>query len=159
MPIPARLSNWLTVQAAEVAGDVARFKRASAEAHTAYMMAARRLVDVRGECRRGEWGEFLRAAGVEPRTARNMMTLARARLSADDMTEAGGVQAALDALRAVAAGAVDATADALDDGEKTESNSAFSLPPPAPGGAAEGAVSGYGRRVCLLARLRRSGAL
>ena len=69
-----------------------------------------------------------------------MMTLARAGLSADDVTEAGGVQAALDALRAAAAGAVDAAADALDDGEKTESNSAFSLPPPAPGGAAEGAV-------------------
>lgn len=153
-PIPAVpvLSNWLTVQAAEVAGDVARFKRATNEAHTAYLAAARRLVAVRGECRRGEWGAFLQAAGVEPRTARNMMQLARAGLSADDVTAAGGVQAALDALRAAAAGAVEVAGEALDagngGGEKPELNSVISGEPAgdvgdeAPVGAAVGRSDG-----------------
>ena len=124
------LSNWLTIQAAEVAGDVATFKRASAEAHTAYMMAARRLVSVRGECRRGEWLPFISACGLEARTAQNMMKLARAGLSAEDVTAAGGVRGALDALSEAASRAAEAVGDALEAGgvagEKSETVSHFS---------------------------------
>lgn len=133
----ARLSNWLTVQAAEVAGDFARYKRASHEAHSAYLSAGRRLVSARGECRRGEWSIFLQACGVEPRTGRNMMTLARAGVTADDVTAAGGVRAAIERLRAAAAGAVEAAAGAVEAGEKTETVSGFSgVPVPPVGGSA-----------------------
>ena len=75
MTIP-RLSNWLTVQAGAVAGELAAYKRSSRQ-----------------------------AAGVESRTARDMMTLARSRLTAADLTDGGGVQASLDALRAAAGAA------------------------------------------------------
>ena len=144
-PVAARLSNWLTVQAAEVAGDVARFKRASAEAHTAYMMAARRLVDVRGECRYGEWAPFVEAAGLTTRKAADMMKLARAGMTPERLTECGGVRGALEFLREAAAGAVSAAGDALEgEGQQSATVADFEVPDSAtaqaPVGAAEGAV-------------------
>ena len=106
------LSNYLSVLAVEVAGEVAAFKRSSTAAHVAYLAAGRKLVEARGSARRGEWAPFLEACGIEARTARNMMTLARAGLTADDLTAAGGVRGALDAVR----------------GEKTETVSAIASP-------------------------------
>ena len=130
-----RLSNFLSALAADVAGHVSAYRRSSLDAHRAYLAAGAKLVEARGECRRGEWGPFLQAAGVEGRTARNMMMLARAGLRAEDVTDRGGVQASIDALRQAAAGAVDAAAGAAEAGEKTESDSVFppADPPPGPG--------------------------
>lgn len=110
------LSNYLAVLAVEVAGEVAAFKRSSRAAHVAVLTAGRKLVDARESARRGEWAPFLEAAGIEARTARNWMTLARAGLTPDDVTAAGGVQGALDRLRA----------------EKAESNSGIATPDPGP---------------------------
>lgn len=125
-----RLSNFLSVLAGEVADAAAAYKRSSLEAHGAYLRAGAKLVEARGMCRRGEWGPFLQAAGVEPRTARNMMQLDRAGLTAEDLSARGGVQASLDALRLAAAAAVDAAeaATAGDGTEKPESDSGFSVP-------------------------------
>lgn len=103
-PVTVQLSNWLTVQAAELAGEVARFKRASVEAHAANVWAGHRPVEVRGECKRRQWRPFLRAAGVEEGTSRDMMKLARAGVTADRITEYGGVRGALEVLRAAVAG-------------------------------------------------------
>ena len=111
------LSNFLTVLAIEIAGEVAAFKRGSLAAHTAYLTAAAKLVDARGECRRGQWQSFLAAAGVESRTAQHMMMLSRAGMTPDRMTELGGVRAALESLR---------TAN-----EKTETVSGNAFPEPA----------------------------
>ena len=138
------LSNYLTVQAAEVAGEVARYKRASAEAHEAYMRAAYRLVSVRGSCRRGEWRPFVEAAGISARTAQDMMALARAGVTAEDVTAAGGVRGALEAIRAAAAVAVEVAADSLGDGEKSATVAGFSAPtdgPEPPAGNAPGHFS------------------
>ena len=99
MTAPA-LSNFLTVLAVEIAGEVAAYKRSSTAAHVAYLSAGRKLLDARENVPRGQWAPFLAACGgVEPRTARNMMALARAGLTADDVTAAGGVRAALESLR------------------------------------------------------------
>ena len=99
MTAPA-LSNFLTVLAVEIAGEVAAYKRSSTAAHVAYLSAGRKLFDARENAPRGQWAPFLAACGgVEPRTARNMMALARAGLTADDVTAAGGVRAALESLR------------------------------------------------------------
>ncbi len=111
-----KLSNYLSVLAVEVAGEVAAFKRSSTAAHVAYLAAGWKLVEARGSTRRGEWAPFLEACGIEARTARNMMTLARAGLTADDVTAAGGVRGALDAVRGA------------DAGEKTETISAIDTP-------------------------------
>lgn len=116
-PDTPALSNYLASLAVDVANDVAAYRRSSLEAHRAYLSAAAKLVEARGECtRRGQWGAFLTAAGLERRTAGNMMQLARAGITAERVSELGGVQAALDALRAAAAGAVDVAADVLDAG-------------------------------------------
>lgn len=110
------LSNYLAVAAVEIAGEVAAYKRSSRAAHVALLNAGRKLVDARESARRGQWAPFLEACGIEARTARNWMTLARAGLTPDDVTAAGGVQGAIDRLRA----------------EKAESNSAIASPDPDP---------------------------
>ena len=101
------LSDYLTGQAADVAIEAAAFARASVEAHRVYLEAGRRLVVARGACRRGEWGPFLEAAGLDSRTAADMMMLSRAGLTAERVTELGGVRGALESLREAAAGAVE----------------------------------------------------
>ena len=79
MSVPLQ-SNLLSSLAADVREAVSRFKRSSLEAHQAYLEAGAKLVEARGEYRRGQWGPFLEVAGVDARTARDMMTLARANL-------------------------------------------------------------------------------
>ena len=113
----APLSNFLTVLAAEVVSEVASFKRSSAAAHRAYLSAGAKLVDARANARRGQWAPFLAACGVSERVARNMMRLARAGLTADEVTERGGVQASLESLR---------------EAEKAELNSGNGIPAGAP---------------------------
>ena len=110
------LSNYLAVAAVEIAGEVAAYKRSSRAAHVALLNAGRKLVDARESARRGQWAPFLEACGIEGRTARNWMMLARAGLTADDVTAAGGVQGAIDRLRT----------------ERAESNAAIASPDPDP---------------------------
>ena len=96
------LSNYLTMLAVEVAGEVAVYKRCSTAANRAYLTAGATLLEARKAARHGQWAAFLEACGIEMRTARNMMTLVRAGLSADDVTAAGGVRGALESLREAA---------------------------------------------------------
>ena len=93
------LSNYLTVLADEVRGEVAAFKRSSTAAHQAYLTAGTKLADAREAARRGQWGPFLEACGISERVARNMMALARSGLNAEEITERGGVQASIESLR------------------------------------------------------------
>ena len=93
------LSNYLTAKAGEVADEVATFRRSSLEAHRAYLAAGAVLAAVRDECKRGEWSPFLEAAGVEERTARNMMRLARAGVKPETVSVFGGVKAMLNWLQ------------------------------------------------------------
>ena len=140
------LSNWLTAQADDVARDVATYRRGSLEAHRAYLAGASKLVSARGECRRGQWGPFLERAGITARAAQDMMALSRAGVTAERMTEYGGVRGALEALRAAAAGAVEAVGEALDgadgEGEKSATVAGFSLPGAVPDTAGDDAPVG-----------------
>ena len=106
------LGKTLTLKAADLAVEAAAFARASVEAHRAYLEAGRRLVEARGACRPGEWGRLLEAAGLDSRTAADMMMLSKAGLSAERVTELGGVRAALEALREAAEGAVEGAGEA-----------------------------------------------
>ena len=133
MTAPA-LSNFLTVLAVEIAGEVAAYKRSSTAAHIAYLSAGRKLLDARENAPRGQWAPFLaECGGVEPRTARNMMALARAGLTADDVTAAGGVRAALESLRDRPQAETVSGNGTPSEGEKTETVSAIEAPKPAPG--------------------------
>ena len=96
------LSNYLSVLAVKVAGEFVTYKRCSSEAHRAYLTAGATLVEARKAARHGQWTPFLKACGIEIRTARNMMVLARAGFSAEDLTAAGGVRGALESLRVAA---------------------------------------------------------
>ena len=103
MPFPSdppRLSNRRAVLAATVKGEWERYRRSSKEAVTAYLAAGAALCEAREGAERGEWGAFLRAAGIEARTARNMMRLARAGVDAEFVSASGGVAAVLESLRA-----------------------------------------------------------
>ena len=93
------LSNYLTMLAAEVARQNAVYKRSSTAANRAYLTAGAKLVEARKAVKHGQWAAFLEACGIRKRTARNMMTLARSGLSADEITAAGGVRGALESLR------------------------------------------------------------
>ena len=115
------LSNYLAVLAVEVAGEIAAYRRGSHAAHVAYLAAGAKLAEARESARRGEWGPFLAACGIEARTARHMMTLARSGLTADDLTAAGGVRAALESLR-----------PGRGEPEKTETVSGIASPEPDP---------------------------
>ena len=99
MTAPA-LSNFLTVLAVEIAGEVAAYKRSSTAAHRAYLAAGAKLLDARAAAKRGEWAHFLTACGddLDERTAQRMMQLARSGLTPDDVTAAGGVRGALESL-------------------------------------------------------------
>ena len=127
------LSNYLAVLAVEIAGEVAAYKRSSTAAHVAYLTAGAKLLDARENAPRGQWAPFLAACGgVEPRTARNMMALARAGLTADDVTAAGGVRAALESLRDRPQAETVSGNGTPGEGEKTETVSAIEAPAPGP---------------------------
>ena len=154
MTAPA-LSNFLTVLAVEIAGEVAAYKRSSTAAHIAYLSAGRKLLDARENAPRGQWAPFLaECGGVEPRTARNMMALARAGLTADDVTAAGGVRAALESLRDRPQAETVSGNGTPGEGEKTETVSAIEAPKPAPGPVS---VYQWRARPRLVCRLRRAG--
>ena len=87
-----RLSNFLTV----LAGEIRRSREAS---RATYLEDGRKLIEAREHARRGEWGPFLAAASVSERSARDMMALARSGLTADGITELGGIRYALEWLR------------------------------------------------------------
>ena len=136
-------SNLLLSLAGDVREAVSRYKRSSLESFEAYLTAGRKLVEARGECRRGQWAPFLEAAGVESRTARDMMTLARANLTAGQVFRHGGVRGALEVLRMAAARSLDAAVEALDRGDDagdvgTEKTATVAVISPSVQGTVEG---------------------
>ena len=154
-PIPA-LSNRLA-DLAERAGEAARaYRRGSIESIRAYLTAGELLAEARGECRRGEWGAVLDRAGIAARTGRLMVQCWRiardSGASAEDVHDAGGVQAFVAAAVDAAGSAIEVAARALDagdgEGEKPALNAGFMAGPAgdvgdeAPVGAAEGRSDG-----------------
>lgn len=95
MSVPLQ-SNFLASLAVDVRADMTAYRRATIEAHRAYLRAGKRLVEARGEAKRGEWGPFLSACGISERTARNMIRIARGGWHPKTLTAIGGVRTALD---------------------------------------------------------------
>lgn len=74
-----------------------RARAASVDAAERYFEAGRLLLEAKAECRHGEWGAFLEAAGVHERQARRLMQLARSGLKPDTVSEMG-LRGALESL-------------------------------------------------------------
>ena len=74
----APLSNYLADLAETVRAGLATARAKTLEAATAYIGACAALAEARGEAKHGEWGAFLRRAGVGQSTARAMVQIARA---------------------------------------------------------------------------------
>ncbi len=90
------LSNRLA-HLAGAAGEANRtYRRSSAAALAAYVEAGRALSEARESAKRGEWAAVLSVAGIEERTARNMIRVARGGWTGETLTAAGGVRVALD---------------------------------------------------------------
>ena len=93
------LSDSLAALADQARIEIRTYKRGSVESYAAYLRAGAILVKARAEAQHGEWEAVLERVGIEARTALNMMTLAEAGYTGETLHEAGGVNAALAALR------------------------------------------------------------
>lgn len=88
------LSNWQCDQAETAGAGYQRYKRSSREAIEAYLETAQIVLANRPTCtRRGQWKEWLERSKIEDRTARYMITIARAGATVDDIEAAGGLRA------------------------------------------------------------------
>ena len=88
-------SNTLTVMAGRIRDAQDRATAASVEAAEQSLKAGRLLIEAKAECRHGEWGPFLEAAGMHERRARRLMQLARSGLKSDTVSDLGGIREAL----------------------------------------------------------------
>ena len=73
-----------------------RHTKATAEATQAYLDCGAALLEAKESCGHGDWLPWLAASGVPERTAQRMMKLAATELKSDNVTDLGGVKAALD---------------------------------------------------------------
>ena len=89
------LSNRLTVLAAEARASFGDYRRDSRASGEAYVATGARLLEARKTAKRGQWGPWLAAAGIEERTARNLLAIARGGWTGEALADAGGVAAAL----------------------------------------------------------------
>lgn len=89
------LSNSLTALADEVAAAHAEFEVASRRAFDRALITGSLLLDAKGGCVHGEWLPFLARAGVVERQAQRLMSLSRAGLVPDFVSDIGGLGAAL----------------------------------------------------------------
>ena len=87
------LTNSQCASADAAGASFKRHKRASRESVEAFLETGHYLVEARPTCKRGQWGEWLARADIDPRTARYMLAVARSGASADDIEAAGGVRA------------------------------------------------------------------
>ena len=88
------LSNWQCDQAETAGAGYQRYKRSSREAIEAYLETAQIVFANRPTCtKRGQWKEWLERSKIEDRTARYMITIARAGATVDDIEAAGGLRA------------------------------------------------------------------
>ena len=88
-------SNRLAHLAHVAAEQHGRYKRASAEAVTAYLAAGAALAEAKAACRHGQWLPWLKETGIPERTAQRMIRLAASGMKSDIVTDLGGVGAAL----------------------------------------------------------------
>ena len=73
---------------------VSRFRVGQREAAGAALDAGALLTAAKGRLRHGEWGDWLGRVGLAPRTASTWMKLADMDLTAEDVIDRGGINAA-----------------------------------------------------------------
>lgn len=93
-----KTSNLLTDLSHRIRQASGRAKAASVDSAEQHLVAGRLLIEAKVECPHGEWGAFLKMAGVHDRQARRLMQLAHSGLKADTVSEMGGIKAALESL-------------------------------------------------------------
>jgi len=89
-------TNRQTLLADRAANALRSYRRASREAHEAFLEAGTALAEARDGAMRGQWAMILDRVGVEERTARRMIRLARSGVKADTVTAYGGVRGTLE---------------------------------------------------------------
>ena len=92
----APLSNRLSVLAAQARAANGDYLQSRRNARRAFLVAGAVLAEARLSAKRGEWGPFLVEAGIEERSATNMIRLHRGGWTGESLDAAGGVRAALD---------------------------------------------------------------
>ena len=73
---------------------ISRFRVGQREAVNAALEAGGLLTEAKGRLQHGEWGDWLGRVGLAPRTARTWMKLASLDLTAEDVIDRGGINAA-----------------------------------------------------------------
>ena len=73
---------------------VSRFRVGQRDAVGAALEAGGLLTQAKGRLQHGEWGDWLHRVGLAPRTARTWMKLASMDLTAEEVIERGGINAA-----------------------------------------------------------------
>ena len=73
---------------------VSRFRVGQKEAVSAALEAGGLLTEAKGRLQHGEWGDWLGRVGLAPRTARTWMKLVSLDLTAEEVIERGGINAA-----------------------------------------------------------------
>ena len=73
---------------------VSRFRVGQRDTVNAALEAGGLLTQAKGRLQHGEWGDWLGRVGLAPRTARTWMKLASMDLTAEDVIERGGINAA-----------------------------------------------------------------
>ena len=73
---------------------VSRFRVGQREAVGAALEAGGLLTQAKGRLQHGEWGDWLHRVGLAPRTASTWMKLGGLGLTAEDVIERGGINAA-----------------------------------------------------------------
>ena len=97
LPVTAPpLSNRLAVLAAQARTAFGDYVHSRRNARRAYLTAGGLLSEARDSTKRGEWGRFLAEAGIEERTATNMIRLHRGGWTDEAIEAAHGIRAALD---------------------------------------------------------------
>ncbi|MBB5755139.1 hypothetical protein [Prosthecomicrobium pneumaticum] len=92
------LSNALADLAEQVKLANEQFLLARRTTAESALRAGGLLIDAKDRCAHGEWLPFLKRAGINERTARNFMTLARSGIKPDTVADLGGIRAALEHL-------------------------------------------------------------
>ena len=73
---------------------VSRFRVGQRDAVSAALEAGPLLTKAKGRLQHGEWGDWLGRVGLAPRTARTWMKLAAMDLTAEEVIDRGGINAA-----------------------------------------------------------------
>lgn len=98
MPTPQPRKSSSVPNVASFESLAARFRRHHRSAIDSWIAAAEVLAEARDTLGHGQWGPFLKACGISPRSASRMVRVARTGIKSATMADLGGVVATVEAL-------------------------------------------------------------